>query len=145
MKTYALIGTVSEGTHRPEDLIPAFVTELRHAMRSYEWQGMTDQARAFKDYNILIHEAERALARKDDLALEFQQEAIAALFDALNDFAPPYCHFGAHEGDGADFGFWPDVDSAMEDAEESGYRLEISDHGNVSLYDADGREVWAVV
>ena len=32
---------------------------------------------------------------------------VDALIDALDDYAPDGCSFGAHEGDGADFGFWP--------------------------------------
>jgi hypothetical protein len=34
-------------------------------------------------------------------------EIIADMMDALNDLAPAGYYFGAHEGDGSDFGFWP--------------------------------------
>ena len=42
------------------------------------------------------------------------------LTDLLNEHAPAFTYFGAHEGDGADFGFWIDWDAiayAARDAE----------------------------
>ena len=36
------------------------------------------------------------------------------LFDALNDHAPDGYHFGAHEGDGSDYGFWLNSDEYNE-------------------------------
>lgn len=35
-------------------------------------------------------------------AIDFLNE----LYDLLNEHAPDGCYFGAHEGDGSDFGFW---------------------------------------
>jgi hypothetical protein len=78
------VGTVSYGTLRPEDLIPVFVNELRrlgHAATHFD--------------------AEWLVENPEDAAW-----LLADLFDALNDVAPDGTYFGAHEGDGADFGFW---------------------------------------
>jgi len=35
------------------------------------------------------------------------EELLDDLFQLLDNIAPPNCYFGAHEGDGALFGFWP--------------------------------------
>lgn len=42
------------------------------------------------------------------IAEEFGYLVNEALFEALNDAAPEGCTFGAHDGDGSDFGFWGD-------------------------------------
>ena len=82
------------------------------------------------------------------------------LFDALGEYAAPYFYFGAHPGDGADYGYWlsegfeDDFDGLkVSDTSEipSKYRgevLHVNDHGNVTLYVKTSRalrEVWAVV
>lgn len=88
----------------------------------------------------------------------------AELYDAIQDYAPPFCDVGGNEGDGACIGVWPAVEAAVEDFKDEelafedpsevpddhhGQWLEISDHGNVTLYfrDEDGHdtELWAVV
>lgn len=142
MTKYAPIGTVSHATLRYEDLIPAFADMLAQCMAHYDWKGMPDKDDAFAEYRALIQEA-RAIDYEDQDACAY---VIEDLFDALGDFAPPYTYFGAHEGDGSDFGYWPMVDAeSLADASEAGYRVEVTDHGNVSLYDGDGVEIWAVV
>jgi len=139
---YHPIGEISCGTLRNEDLLARFADTLETAMQRYEWQGMTDKGQAYAEYAELIKEARRC-----DPESEHASELInESLFDALSDFAPPYSYFGASEGDGASFGFWPITDSeSLQDAAESGYRVEVSDHGNVTLYDSLDNEVWGIV
>jgi hypothetical protein len=128
-KRYAPIGTVSHATMRNEDLIDSFTRELEKAMKEYKWQRQTSIVNAYGEYRQLIKEARRC--NHDD---EHATDVVSELFDALNDFAPPYTYFGAHEGDGSDYGFWPYVDcESLQDASECGYRVDISDHGNVTL------------
>lgn len=125
------IGTISHGTMRAEDLIPEFVYELRAISDAPEHVNLCAEADAIEDY-----ESNNA------------QDVLDELFDALNDCAPPYCYFGSHPGDGADYGFWPDEDvldcpedfdilkvNGLEDVPDD-YRGEVmvvNDHGNVTM------------
>ena len=90
-------------------------------------------------------------------------ELVSDLFDALGEYAPPYGYFGAHPGDGADYGFWLSEDFASEvkdngglivddlsevPADYTGEVLHINDHGNATLYAAAAgqcTEIWSVV
>ena len=142
MPDYASLGTVSEGTMREEDLIPAFLDTLTGLARD-------DAERR------LVSEIRQRMDAKVDLE---------ALTDALQEHAPPFCYFGAHPGDGADFGFWVSheaIRDAIHDGEivgvEAGaewpddkegaeYVLEINDHGNMTLFClADRAEIWSIV
>lgn len=140
---YAPIGEISSGTMRIQDLLETFSQELVHAMSTYKWQGMTDKRESWADYINLVIEAQKHM--KSDDETEQGQEIVQELSNALNDFAPPYVYFGSHQGDNAAYGFWPEVELAVEEGENSGYRVEVNDHGNVTLYDADYQEIWAVV
>lgn len=143
-------GTVSHGTLRIEDLIPAFAAELNY------------YAGKEPGNDVLISRA-GALPMSDDdeyLDIEDAQDVLEHLFDALDQLAPPYAYFGAHPGDGSDFGFWlsdcieHDFDGLKVDdtskvpADYDGEVLHINDHGNATLYAAQqGKltEIWAVV
>ncbi len=87
------IGTLIAGTHRPEDLGPAFLD----ALRGYHFQA----------WMALPKPAE------DDPAF-WQTEEGTQLLDtltfALEAVAPEGMVFGAHPDDGADIGFWPTDD-----------------------------------
>lgn len=138
---FAKLGSISSGTLRREDTIPAFADKLESLMRQYpevagdasQWEELIIEARAINDY-----ESDEAYYIEMDLG------------DALSTFAPPYCYFGAHYGDGADFGFWPcedfedrmkedgvvilpagDATPARENAPDG--VAYVTDHGNVSF------------
>lgn len=141
------IGAISEGTSRPEDLVPTFAGVLQeHAPDLYDaWCD------AFPN------------ARDEAADPEMLTEAQFALEDDLTSLAPPYVRFGSNEGDGASYGFWPDWDALDQDAvavtpprhnptpevlkaeTPPGYILVVNDHGNATLYRVALEEVWSVV
>ena len=156
---YADLGSISSGTMRPEDLIPCFASELESLMKNREPSGA--MSADWRDsFAKLISEAE---AIEDFYECEDAGDILAELFDALQAFAPPYAYFGAHPGDGADYGFWLGEDFQQDIRDNGGLEvddlsavpadycgevLHVSDHGNATLYAADhGKfsEIWGVV
>ncbi|HKJ88931.1 MAG TPA: hypothetical protein VKA48_10525 [Gammaproteobacteria bacterium] len=147
------VGSISYGTHRPQDLIPRFLDALN---------GL-DPDRCREIWNPEVRDAEDSgLPPEDDDWWSSQDAAdlLSELFGALEDHAPPYCYFGAKEGDGADFGFWPDIASAAEDLNvvpdpaflyelDTQQALVVNEHGNTTLYERDQagewQEIWSVV
>ncbi len=140
-------GSISHGTMLPEDLIPAFVSELELCSNGNPAdKPLIDEANALEDY-----ESDEA------------QDILNDLFDALSNYAPSYGYFGSHPGDGADYGFWLseefqhifregdglEVSDTSEVPEDySGEVLHVNDHGNATLYWADKgklNELWSVV
>lgn len=153
----AEFGTVSHGTLRTEDLIDAFADELEwQIQRNGDHFSMPEHFAARDRLNALVHDAREWTPESNEDGDEFVNE----LADALDEFAPPYAYFGAHIGDGSDFGFWVSED-ALQDfdglrvsdlsevpADYNGEVLHVNDHGNASLYVAQNdkfREVWALV
>jgi len=82
----AVEGSVSHATMRSEDLIPTFIAVLKDID--------ADQAAEY----------ERDLP--EDLGSEEACDFLDDLFDVLDGHAPEGCYFGAHPGDGSDYGFW---------------------------------------
>jgi hypothetical protein len=157
---YPSVGTVSHATLRNEDLLEAFAGELESCL---ERVGKNEA------HSKLVEEAS-SVDPDDEGACDVVQD----LMDALEEYAPPFCYFGAHPGDGSDFGWWVSmeaVEAARRDGElpsgdelpecgsrEEGQFLVVSDHGNATLYlahsgglagfDSEGsrwREVWGIV
>jgi hypothetical protein len=140
-KQYPPIGSVSTGTMLPRDLIPAFLDVLREydpaeaaritATDSYaaleEYYDKTDDTSMYKDdaeYSNPTEPTETAQDAEDYILYD--------LYEALDAIAPPYCRFGAHEGDGADYGFWPSHDTIEEDR-RSGELAERDDAGALTV------------
>lgn len=122
------IGSVSTGTLRDADLLASFADEL--------------ESFHYRRYAKLISEARSLLDNDPD---GIASDVVNELRDALDECAPSYLYFGASEGDGADFGWWPAMDSINdlprfadtgEAASErySGDFAVVSDHGNVEIY-----------
>lgn len=159
------IGSVSSGTLRTEDLLEAFTDELQ---ATYERTGEKVPPADKK----LIKEARAILNRMDDDEFANEEDADAAeylvneeLVDALESLAPSYIYFGGHEGDPADIGWWVSIESLEEDARSgevlkvdagdelpkgyTGLVMDVSDHGNVTLYHAvkgeRKAELWGIV
>ena len=159
------IGSVISGTMRPEDLIPALCKELETQLET--------QKPLLKDHRKLLDEIyERIEAKRNDRDLEaanyvdglFDALDLDSLFDALNEFAPPYHYFGSHPGDGSDYGFWLDeywgqqlindggiIVNDLADVTEDhvGYVAVVNGHGNATLYYRGGNHhmtmVWDIV
>jgi hypothetical protein len=141
---------------KTEDLIPSFIDEL-------ESQKPLHQA-----HRKLITRIQKNIAHPSDSTVEDanywdsedSQEDLNDLFDALGEYCLPYFYFGAHPGDGSDYGYWLS-ESFTEDFEglkinsgdsiPKGYTgevLSVTDHGNITLYicyRGRMREIWSVV
>ena len=172
----ANLGSVSTGTLRPEDLIPAFVSELeqqkpchrkhRALIREVNTYLNLEECGSCGAYHPEgfagdCRENQKRFANDEDFfQSETASELLNELMDALNEYAPAYFYFGAHPGDGADFGFWlsenmpEDFDGLkVSDLSEvptgySGEVLHVNDHGNMTLYAYSRgrrREVWGIV
>ena len=100
MSTTTIIGSVIAGTHRPQDLIPAFLDAL----------AKLDPA-AYEQLMVSPFPLPPAYAQEDDDCEWWDSEEASYylddIFDALDSVAPEGYYFGAHPGDGSDFGFWP--------------------------------------
>ena len=140
MDAQITIGTVISGTLNETDLLTAFATELSrvsHASPSNE---------------ILRLEAYTEAQSPTENA----QEVIIDLMDALTEYAPAHMYFGSIEGDGADFGWWAE-DIELADCEivklddenvidvDCQVHVNVNDHGNVTVSELRGAEIWSAV
>jgi hypothetical protein len=116
------LGSLIHATLRSEDLLPAFL----HALEDYKHP----KAGAFNSELIelgfgysqcgacgLGNREEWPEGFDDDMA----SEIISDMMDALNELAPDGYYFGAHEGDGSDFGFWPLSEWSVSNVEGAKY------------------------
>lgn len=96
-------GTVIHATLRPEDLIPAFMEELERRSIRAASRITSEYAADGWPYSMSgLHYGDPFTKKQSELAPHLLED----LFDALNEVAPEGHYFGAHMGDGSDFGFW---------------------------------------
>jgi len=143
------ISSISSGTMRTEDLIPCFVSELQR------------QKPLRREHKRLAREINSRIEEENYFSSEDAGFDLEELTEALQEYAPSYFYFGAHPGDGADYGYW--LDESFQDDSEGikvsdlseipadyfGEVLVINDHGNMSLYlksrNRKTVELWAIV
>ena len=86
--------TLIRATHRPQDLVPAFMSALKEAPEYEElmssipssvWDNEDDEWWESEECSYLINEV---------------------LWEVLDSYAPDGYLFGCHLGDGSDFGYW---------------------------------------
>jgi hypothetical protein len=162
MKTLKLasIGSISHGTLRLEDLLPAYISHAEHLQLTNGDYLASPENFALRDaLTKLVGEAQDCFS-DDGETLHPDGEEIANYLvcedfpNMFDQFAPPYCYFGTHEGDGSDFGYWPSMEQIEElpkisDNSEETVTAElfnhsgsdicyVNDHGNVTVYGGDG-------
>jgi hypothetical protein len=156
------LGSISSGTLRTEDLLSAFSDYCRD-------YGGRDGKKLQREYERMP--SGQRWNGHDDPTIDWtnaQQEQAEYLLEEMTEclegIAPDFAYFGALEGDGAEFGFWPSIDSLEESVRDgevlkvsdtseipAGYRghvMHVNDHGNVTLYWKSARtlrEIWSVV
>lgn len=134
------LGSISHGTMRPVDLIETFAWEIKRSKLTAAERDLV--RRAYRWLNLPANAQSAAADVGDNILCE--------LFDVLDAYAPAYCYFGAHEGDGSDYGFWPSMDAIdglprVEGADDARRLMEdcrfVNDHGNVTVFDGRGRVI----
>ena len=142
---YAELGSVSEATLRVEDLIPAFNEALKR-LDMFHAQSVEVE---YED----VFEAIGNLGFQESLPEDKQEDAdfcLEVLSNGLEEYAPPLCYFGGHEGDPASIGFW--MSSAAYDDQVRYGEVKVldtmpeyiaieSDHGGVMVYDTAGMKL----
>lgn len=119
-----LAGSISHGTLRPQDLVPAFLSALE------DYGSEADYDRALDEW-LLLNIEDATLAEDDSHEEELKNALLdrrpyyppddhplwsgeqtsyflnETLWAKLGNVAPDGYYFGSHPGDGSDFGFWP--------------------------------------
>lgn len=96
-------GSVSEGTLLVEDLVPKYI-EVLDDLNKGQVEYLASTSPEWGEYVALVRNGQAVGLR--DCDQESVGEFMERLYDELNDAAPEGYVFGAHEGDGASFGFW---------------------------------------
>jgi hypothetical protein len=148
------LGSISSGTLRNQDLIPAMLNTLdtlvdKDTLEStYKNLGCLELVEYWNGHSgeVVCTDEDSDYWTSEDASYDYD-----VLVDALQECCPPYVHFGTNEGDGADFGFWPDIDRINEDIANAEYHngddillleemvlVTVNDHGNVTV-----RDIWS--
>ena len=103
-------GSWISGTLKPDELLPKYLEILDHMKEdlsfSYEKGKEVETAQVIGTLDSRMGEIERSM-QTDGYWDEDYLRDIDWCAERINELAPDGLYFGAHHGDGADFGFWP--------------------------------------
>jgi hypothetical protein len=123
------IGTIIHATHRPQDLIPAFLHEFKRLDRG--WYDKFIRRIAKDDRELAYYLSGTGICDEHSFwQSDLCSDILADLFDCLDVMAPSYAYFGSHPGNGSDFGYWPSFDQ-IDDAIHDGELLKVDDLSDV--------------
>jgi hypothetical protein len=147
------LGSISTGTLRTEDLLERFTEALSERGVNLDTREMMADGAG-----------EAAAFDKSPNEERLQSWVVDRLMEELQELCPPFVYFGAHPGDGADFGFWPEIERMNEECrwarmgvdaawmppeettlEDDGVIVHVNDHGNVTVMDLERNELWSAV
>ena len=98
-------GTVIRATMRTQNLVPAFLSVLKEEDEEL-WAELIE---GIDDYEAMTENDDDPRWYEDNMVYFLNED----LWDAMNDIAPEGYYFGAHPGDGSDYGFWEYDDDWM--------------------------------
>lgn len=100
-------GTVSRATHRPRHLVPKFMDVLlEYYPAAYQRITHTIQQELDTTYGELCEHTTLTDEHEMWVSEEMSYILNEDIWEAMQEIAPECHYFGAHVGDGADFGYW---------------------------------------
>jgi len=112
--TNKYIGTVSHGTLRNIDLLEkysSFAREIKNQVNLKPFYKERLTGLIVESRDLLNDLSEEEINADEEVSYMINED----WFYLFNEIAPKNCHFGSNEGDGADFGFWPNWDQLSQE------------------------------
>jgi hypothetical protein len=153
MKMVDFVGTVSHATMRTEDLVPCFLAVLEKYSPESAVMIIGSIGLECDVLTYRLFAGRPEVGREEHYESVWDSEAMSYIlnediWEAMEEIAPPGYYFGAHEGDGSDYGYWFGVDEFdlrnalmdMVDEEERFEELQsLSRRLAIAMYGADNQ------
>lgn len=144
------IGSCFSGSLKINDILDGLLAELQFTQNKYgNFLSLPENNVIKNELNDLVGEIQDFDGNfNNDDDYDRGNELIEKGFDFLSNYcAKPYCYFGAHNANGSDFGFWPDMEQIndLPFISVDGDYKEINDHGNITVFSFGGKVILEIV